>query len=70
MPRTTYWQPPPSPTATVASAPRSDYAPRPSRLWITETEEARRSGEMEFTGYAIDGTAKTTFFVDPRATED
>lgn len=46
----------------------ADYAPRPARLWITETTEGRGSGEMEFTGYSIDGTTKATFTVDPDAT--
>jgi hypothetical protein len=46
------------------------YAPRPARLWITETaEDGPRSGEMEFTGYAVDGTTKAMFIVDPDATE-
>lgn len=46
------------------------YAPRRARLWITESDDGRKSGEMEFTGYSIDGTTKASFIVDRDATKE
>jgi hypothetical protein len=49
---------------------RVRYAPRPARLWITESKDGRKSGDMEFTGHSVDGTTKAKFVVDRRATEE
>lgn len=46
------------------------FKSQPGRIWITEGEEGRKTGVLEFTGHSPEGQARGRFVVDPRAYDD
>lgn len=47
----------------------AQFAPRPGRIWVAESEDGPKTGEMEFVGHAPTGTARRRFIVEPGAYE-
>jgi len=43
------------------------FAPRPARLWVTESAAGPRTGEFEFVGHSPTGTARRRFVIEEGA---